>query len=96
MLMWEQAASLCSNHASHAVDCLSSGRAGVQDVCGVLGSNYFSMHISAEPSTIVTGLVARARLLSSLILPAMTAKLKGKRTGGLAHGEMGNREVKYS
>lgn len=58
--MWEQAVS--SRHASHAVDCLSAGSAGVQDVCGISGSNHISMHISADPSTSVTGLVARLTL----------------------------------
>lgn len=53
---------LCSSRASHAVDCLSAGRTGVQDVCGILGSNHISLHISADPSTSVTGLVARLTL----------------------------------
>lgn len=88
MLMWEQAARLRSSHVSHAADCISAGRAGARGVCGVLGSNHFSMHISADPSTTVTGLVTRARLLRSLIRPAMTARLKCKRAGGLAYGEI--------
>lgn len=70
----------------------------MQDVCVlcVLGSNHFSMHISADSSTTVTGLEARARLLGSVIWPDVTAKLKGERAGGLAHGEMDRKDLESS